>query len=207
MLKKLLEQAKEYYGACTLDLSGEIIIQNSNRSQLLSLSQAEHDLINDCVKALRLHLPMLKVEKKDSLAECRIVLFAYEKPTAKVNLLELMQKELAQLVQALLANGGLRISMNIFGSFMNGQERQKYRFLSQGEQVEYVITGSELVGVVAKLFSHQVKTYVVTVFLAILFLDMCYEALIAGHGWQLTNIWDLFQGKSVPVGINPKDVV
>ena len=207
MLKKLLEQAKEYYGACTLDLSGEIIIQNSNRSQLLSLNQAEHDLINDCVKALKLHLPMLKVEKKDSLAECRIVLFAYQKPTAKVNLLELMQKELTQLVQALLANGGLRISMNIFGSFMNGQEKQKYRFLSQGEQVEYVITDREPVGVVGKLFSHQVKTYAVTVFLAILLLDMCYEALIAGHGWQLTNIWDLFQGKSVPAGINPKDVI
>ena len=207
MLKKLLEQAKEYFGACTLDLSGEIIIQNSNRSQLLSLNQAEHDLINDCVKALKLHLPMLKVEKKDSLAECRIVLFAYQKPTAKVNLLELMQKELAQLVQALLANGGLRISMNIFGSFMNGKEKQKYRFLSQGEQVEYVITDSEPVGVVGKLFGHQVKTYAVTVFLAILLLDMCYEALIAGHGWQLTNIWDLFQGKSVPAGINPKDVV
>lgn len=207
MLKKLLEQAKEYYGACTLDLSGEIIIQNSNRSQLLSLSQAEHDLINDCVKALKLYLPMLKIEKKDSLAECRIVLFAYKRSTAKTDLLELMQKELTILVQTLLADGGLRISVNIFGCFMNGQEKQKYRFLNQGEQVEYVITDSEPVGLMCKFFSHQVQTYLVTAVLAILLLDMCYEAFIAGHGWQLTNIWDLFQGKSVPAGVNPKDVI
>lgn len=207
MLNNLLEQAKENYGACSLDLAGEIILQNSNRSQLLSLSQSEHDLINDCVKVLKNHLPMLKIEKKDSLAECRIVLFAYQRPTAKVDLLEIIKSELMLLVQRLLANENLRVSMNIFGCFMNGKEKQKYRFLNQGDQVEYVITESELVGVLGKLFSHQVKAYVVTLILAVLFLDMCYEAFIAGHGWQLTNIWDLFISKSVPSGVNPKDVI
>lgn len=207
MLNKLFEQAKENYGACSLDLSGEIILQNSNRSQLLSLSQDEHNLINECIKALNTRLPMLKVEKKDSLAECRIVLFAYKRPTAKAALLEMIKTELTLLVQRLLANGTLRVSMNIFGCFMNGVEKQKYRFLNQGEQVEYVITESEAIGLIGKAFSHQIKAYVVTAILAVLILDMCYEALIAGHGWQLTNIWDLFQGKSVPAGINPKDVI
>ena len=207
MLNKLLAQVKENYGACILDLSGEIIIQNSNRTQLLSLTQGEHDLINACLKNLKLRLPLLKLEKKDSLAECRIVLFAYQRPTANHELLELLQHELTLLVQALLASGGLRVSMNIFGCFMNGQEKQSYRFLNQGEQVEYVVTERVPVGVIGKLFGHQTKAYVVTVVLAVLFLDMCYEALIAGHGWQLTNIWDLFREKSLPTGVSSKDVI
>lgn len=204
MLKKRL---KDYYGKYELELSGEIIIQNSDRTQLLTLGQSEHDLINQCLRSWSESFPFIKFEKKDSLAECRILLFAYKAPSAEKELLASLKKELELLLGNILGHGGMRVNLNVFGVFYNGSFRQHYRFLNKGNVVEYVITKEDKAGVLDMIQSNRAKRTAASVVILLLFLDMCCEALVLGHGWRLTSFEELWQYFNSEGAVNPKDVV
>ena len=124
-----IAKCREASGNNKVTLHGEILVGNSNRTQLLVNDLESKDLLENCVNQLETEFPCLKVEKIASIAEITIKFFAYKEYTNKDDFLDLLKFKLEEILTNLYACKTLSAQINIFGIFLKNVIFVDFRFV------------------------------------------------------------------------------
>lgn len=163
MLEKLTAEWKEYVGNNRINVSGELILNDADPAKLLVLSEEEEKrilgLVGDFAKAHQ----NFKVTTLKGVGEFDIKIFVCDVYTAKTTFMETFRDDLANFVHSLLENKNLVLRLNVFGDFSTKDTMQKFRYLNKGEQVEYKITDTLPVSMLARVLCRSVRMYLLIV--------------------------------------------
>ncbi len=163
MLEKVLHAWKEYVGNNRINVSGEIILNDVDPAKLLVLSETEEKRILDLVTTFVKTHQTFKVTTLKGVGEFNIKLFACDVYTAGTTFMEDFRADLEALVRELLQNKELALRLNVFGDFSTLENMRKFRYLNKGEQVEYKITETAPVSLLARIFCRSVRMYLLII--------------------------------------------
>lgn len=159
VLKKWLRRWRDYTGSTQLTLMGELTICNLQNTQLLTLTQEERTLLDECEQTLRERFPYLELERQERMVETSLKFFVYKQFIAEEQFLETFRDLLAVTLHTLNSRGRLQARFMASGTICNCRLEQKFSYLSKEDIVEYKITSSKTAGAVSVITKQRLKAY------------------------------------------------
>lgn len=163
MLENVLTAWKEYTGNNRINVTGEIILNNVVPDKPLALSEEAETRIKNLVKDFVKTHGTFKITTLKSAADFTIKMVAEDAYTAKTTFIEDFQQDLTAFLQALLHEKDLSLSLDLQGNFTTLEEVQKFRYQSQGNQVQYKITETTPASTLSKIFRRSVRMYLLII--------------------------------------------
>lgn len=165
---------RDYTGQAQLTLMGELTICNSKTTQLLTLTQEERSLVEECELALRERFPYLEIEREERMVETTLKFFTYKHFIAETQFLETFRSLLAVVLHKINSSLRLRARFMASGTLIDSRQEQKFSYLSKEDIAEYKITASKPAGVFNAILKQRLKAYGMVVILVLLALYLLY---------------------------------
>lgn len=174
IFRNWLRRWRDYTGQAQLTLMGELTICNSTTTQLLTLTQEERSLVEECEQALRERFPYLEIEREERMVETTLKFFTYKHFLAEAQFLETFRSLLAVVLHKINSSLRLRARFMASGTFIDSRQEQKFSYLSKEDMVEYKITAKRTAGTFNVILKQRLKAYGMVVLLVLLALYLLY---------------------------------
>ena len=174
IFRNWLRRWRDYTGQAQLTLMGELTICNSTTTQLLTLTQEERSLVEECEQALRERFPYLEIEREERMVETTLKFFTYKHFLAEAQFLETFRSLLAVVLHKINSSLRLRARFMASGTFIDSRQEQKFSYLSKEDMVEYKITAKRPAGTFNVILKQRLKAYGMVVLLVLLALYLLY---------------------------------
>lgn len=174
ILRSWLRRWRDYTGKTQLTFMGELTICNSEATQLLTLTQDERSLVEECEQALRERFSYLEIERQERMVETTLKFFAYKHFIAEEQFLEAFRNVLAVALHKLNSSQRLQARFMASGTLVNSSLEQRFSYLSKADIVEYKITASKPAGGFNVILQQHLKAYGLIIVLVLLVLYFVY---------------------------------
>lgn len=168
-LQKYLRAWRDCTGGQQLTLMTELTICNAQNTQLLELTDAERELVEQCEQSLRERFPYLMLERQERMVETSLKLFTYARFVDEPQFLEAFRSVLAVVLHTLNSSERLQARLMASGTLADRRLVQRFKFLSKDDIVDYKLTETRPAGTPSVITKQRVKMYGL-VFLIILCL-------------------------------------
>ena len=191
-IKDVLKIWKDYTGNCKITLSGELLLKHVDKTQLLVLTTENRITVDKCIDDLKYQLPFFKIEKVESMAETTIKIFAYNVYVDEKRFLEKLRVILKKCIEELLESEKIEVSLSVFGTFQDLNEKLDFRYLNKQSLVEYKVIQKDSLGVIETFFTRKLRVYFGLAFLAFVLSYFIYELIILKNPLNLGNVLSIF---------------
>ena len=168
------KKLRHYYGAYRLTLSGDISVTSGTPVVLYELVGEKRTAVQQIIRELLEEYPFLKVEIKDGISETEISFFSYDAAMADADFLEHFRGWLLRLSECIHEPGKSVVTINFSGVICKMRNRQTFRILNKGMEIQYKITGTDQIAFISGITHSQGFRYFETILMVAVLLYITY---------------------------------
>jgi hypothetical protein len=172
-----MTKVRHYYGAYRLTLSGDISVSSGSPTVLYELMGERREAVQNIIQEILERYPFLKIDIKDGITETEISFFSYDAAMDDASFLDNFKADLLRLARYLDEGGKASVTINFSGVICQVQDRQRFRMLNKGLDIQYKITAHDRINFVSGLTHSRFFRIFETALIIFLLFYISYDAL------------------------------